>query len=76
MNQQTASQPGLMTQNAYDVKDLNLWYGDHHALKDVSLEIQEKPGDLDHRPIRLWQIDLCQNTQPNGRRGSRRPDNR
>jgi len=41
MNQQTASQPGLMTQNAYDVKDLNLWYGDHHALKDVSLEIQK-----------------------------------
>ena len=41
MNQQTASQPGFMTQNAYDVKDLNLWYGDHHALKDVSLEIQK-----------------------------------
>ena len=41
MNQQTASQPGLMTQNAYDVKDLNLWYGDHHALKNVSLEIQK-----------------------------------
>ncbi|NCA99888.1 MAG: phosphate ABC transporter ATP-binding protein [Clostridia bacterium] len=41
MNQQTESQPGLMTQNAYDVKDLNLWYGDHHALKDVSLTIQK-----------------------------------
>lgn len=41
MNQQTESQPGLTTQNAYDVKDLNLWYGDHHALIDVSLDIQK-----------------------------------
>ena len=22
--------------------ELNLWYGDHHALKDISLEIPEK----------------------------------
>jgi len=41
MNQQTESQPGLTTQNAYDVKDLNLWYGDQQALIDVSLDIQK-----------------------------------
>jgi len=58
MNQQTESQPGLTTQNAYDVKDLNLWYGDQQALIDVSLDIQKNKSNFDHRPFRLWQIDL------------------
>ncbi|WP_200416762.1 ATP-binding cassette domain-containing protein, partial [Virgibacillus salexigens] len=26
----------------YDTKDLNLWYGDTHALKDINLSIYEK----------------------------------
>lgn len=26
-------------ENALEVKELNLWYGDHHALKDVSMNI-------------------------------------
>lgn len=29
-------------QSVYSVKDFNLWYGDTHALKDISLEIPEK----------------------------------
>jgi len=56
MNQQTESQPGLTTQNAYDVKDLNLWYGDQQALIDVSLDIQKNkvtslPGWLSVLPV-------------------------
>lgn len=27
--------------NVIEIKNLNLWYGDHHALKDISLSIQE-----------------------------------
>lgn len=29
-------------QSVYSVKDFNLWYGDTHALKEISLEIPEK----------------------------------
>ena len=25
----------------YDTRNLNLWYGDHHGLKDVNLSIYE-----------------------------------
>ena len=26
----------------FDTKDLNLWYGEHHALKNINLEILRK----------------------------------
>lgn len=29
-------------QSVYSVKDFNLWYGDTHALKDISIDIPEK----------------------------------
>lgn len=29
-------------QSVYSVKDFNLWYGDTHGLKEISLEIPEK----------------------------------
>ncbi|MGN0302330.1 MAG: phosphate ABC transporter ATP-binding protein PstB [Anaerotardibacter sp.] len=28
--------------NSFEIKDLNLWYGDHHALHDVTVGIPEK----------------------------------
>lgn len=30
------------TNNAFDVNDLNLWYGDHHALKNINFPIPKK----------------------------------
>lgn len=31
-----------LTREVYDIKGLNLWYGDHHALKDVNFPINKK----------------------------------
>ncbi|MBT2656667.1 phosphate ABC transporter ATP-binding protein [Bacillus sp. ISL-18] len=31
-----------LTRQIFDVKDLNLWYGDHHALKDINFSINKK----------------------------------
>ncbi|AZU63338.1 phosphate ABC transporter ATP-binding protein PstB [Neobacillus mesonae] len=31
-----------LTRDIFDVKDLNLWYGDHHALKGINFPIQKK----------------------------------
>ncbi|MCM3566608.1 phosphate ABC transporter ATP-binding protein PstB [Neobacillus mesonae] len=31
-----------ITRDIFDVKDLNLWYGDHHALKGINFPIQKK----------------------------------
>lgn len=31
-----------LTREIFDIKDLNLWYGDHHALKDINFPINKK----------------------------------
>ncbi|MBS4215649.1 phosphate ABC transporter ATP-binding protein PstB [Neobacillus rhizophilus] len=31
-----------LTRDIFDVKDLNLWYGEHHALKGINFPIQKK----------------------------------
>ncbi|MEH7096822.1 phosphate ABC transporter ATP-binding protein PstB [Neobacillus vireti] len=31
-----------LTRQIFDIKDLNLWYGDHHALKDINFPINKK----------------------------------
>ncbi|WP_420491298.1 phosphate ABC transporter ATP-binding protein PstB [Neobacillus drentensis] len=31
-----------LTRQIFEVKDLNLWYGDHHALKDINFSIDKK----------------------------------
>jgi phosphate transport system ATP-binding protein len=31
-----------LTRQIFDIKDLNLWYGDHHALKDINFSINKK----------------------------------
>lgn len=41
-NQATTKSVADMAKNiVYDTRDLNLWYGDHHGLKDVNLSIYE-----------------------------------
>ena len=32
-------------ENILSVKDLNLWYGEHQALKNISLDIPEKRSE-------------------------------
>jgi phosphate transport system ATP-binding protein len=31
-----------MTEQAFEIKDLNLWYGEHHALKNIDFPINKK----------------------------------
>jgi len=31
-----------ITREVFDIKNLNLWYGDHHALKDINFPINKK----------------------------------
>ncbi|MBS4216450.1 phosphate ABC transporter ATP-binding protein PstB [Neobacillus rhizophilus] len=31
-----------LTRNVFDIKDLNLWYGEHHALKNINFPIIKK----------------------------------
>ncbi|WP_230199592.1 phosphate ABC transporter ATP-binding protein PstB [Bacillus testis] len=37
-----APAPAPSLKKVYETKHLNLWYGDHHALKDINLDIYEK----------------------------------
>lgn len=39
MTEQQVNAQGHREPSAYDVLDLNLWYGEHHALKDINLAI-------------------------------------
>ena len=40
------------------VRDLNLYYGENHALKDINMDIREKWCDRFNRTIRLRKIDI------------------
>ena len=37
-----------------DARDVNFWYGDFHALKGISMQIEEKIGCCFYRTVRLW----------------------
>lgn len=39
-----------------DARDVNFWYGDFHALKGISMEIEEKIGSRVYRSFRMWEI--------------------
>ncbi|KPN96129.1 phosphate ABC transporter ATP-binding protein PstB [Lysinibacillus sp. ZYM-1] len=42
LNQATTKSSADVAKNiVYDTRDLNLWYGDHHGLKDINLSIYE-----------------------------------
>ena len=49
----------------YDTRNLNLWYGDHHGLKDINLSIY-------NWPFWLWEIYLFKNFKSNGRACTKR----
>lgn len=36
-----------------DTRDVNFWYGDFHALKGISMQIEEKIGCCFYRTVRL-----------------------
>ena len=44
-----------------DARDVNFWYGDFHALKGISMQIEEK---CVYRAFRLWKVYLSPAFQP------------
>ena len=38
----------LRMNNKFTVNDLNLYYGDFHALKNINLDIKEKESEILH----------------------------
>ena len=59
-----------------DARDVNFWYGDFHALKGISMEIEEKVCSCLYRTVRMWQIDFPSSFQPDERLDSRYPSGR
>lgn len=39
-----------------DARDVNFWYGDFHALKGISMQIEEKICSRVYRSFRMWKI--------------------
>ncbi|KAB7708766.1 phosphate ABC transporter ATP-binding protein [Bacillus aerolatus] len=38
----TSKQPSVERRSVYTTKDCNLWYGNHHALKNINLDMKER----------------------------------
>ena len=49
------------------IRDLNFYYGDHRALKDINAAALRRQGDGLHRPVRLRQVDAAARPQPDVR---------
>lgn len=45
------------------VRDLNLYYGENHALKDVNMNIRENCVTA-YRTVRMWKINILKNIKP------------
>jgi len=52
-------------------KELNLSYGKHHVLKDVSMDIERNYRT--DRPVRLRKIYIFENSEPHERSGAGLP---
>ena len=58
--------------NKIETRDVNFWYGDFHALKGISMDIE----DSLHRPLGLWKVYLPAPAEPHERFDSRHPSDR
>ena len=45
------------------VRDLNLYYGENHALKDVNMNIRENCVTAFIGLVRMWKINILKNHQ-------------
>ena len=54
-------------------KNLNLWYGDFKALKDISLDMGEREITALIGPLRLRQVHLPEDPEPDERPCARDP---
>ena len=51
-------QPGRQFDEKVSVRQLNFYYGDNRALKNVNCAALCRLGDRLHRPVRLWKSTL------------------
>ena len=49
------------------IRNLDFFYGDNRALKNISLPLYDQQGDGLHRPVRLRQVDAAARAQPHVR---------
>ena len=57
-------------ENKIEIHNMNLHYGDFHALHDINLDIIGKSDHSVYRTVRLRQVYLSENTQPHERSGA------
>ena len=57
-------------------RDVNVYYGEKHALKDVNVDIPEQGRDGLHRPVGLRQVDVPALHQPHERHHPELPRHR
>lgn len=60
--------------NKIETRDVNFWYGDFHALKGISMDIEEK--SVIAFIGRLWKVYLPAPAEPHERFDSRHPSDR
>ena len=48
-------------------RDLNFYYGEHHALKNINLDVRRQSRHRLHRTVRLRQVDVAARLQPDVR---------
>ena len=55
------------------IKNLDLYYSEFKALKNINLNIQEKEITAFHRSFRLWKIHAAEIVEPDERSGGGLP---
>ena len=45
-------------------QNLNLYYGENHALKNINLDLYENKDHCIYRTIRMWKIYVFKNIKP------------
>ncbi len=53
--------------NKIETRDVNFWYGDFHALKGISMTIEEKSVIAFIGPVGLWKVHLPAPAEPHER---------
>lgn len=47
----------------FSIRQLDLFYGEFQALKDISIDLPEKTNNSSHWAVWMWEINLFKNPQ-------------
>ena len=65
--------PDVPPDPVMEARDLNVFYGDFHAVHDVNLDVRQERDHRADRPVGLRQVDRAALPEPDERPGRRRP---